>query len=991
MANMRVFKPSFSGGEISPEMFGRIDDAKYGNGAAVIENLVATALGPCERRAGFEFVTPTKNNGIVKLIPFTYSTSQTMVLELGAGYFRFHTQGETLLYSATQRAWFHQVAATFTVASPTVVGSPGHGLINGDQVVFTSLPGVTYPWNIDPKAQYFVTVIDADTYHISLTEGGPFVNVSVAASGGTIYTSKVWQPGELVAFGGNVYYCFAPFHEAATVPADPSTSTGSFYLEPADLTYEVPNSYAVEDLFDIHYVQSNDIITLVHPSYPPSELRRLGATEWTFLAINFAALLPPPTNVTVTPFPGYKSKIQAIDGLTPSLITTETPHTLALGDPVYLDGLGAPFDNFYIVAKVPVDGSGNLIPNELYLTDLQGNMFHHATTFTGGPTIQYGSQIFNMTNFYVVTAIAADSIQESAISNEASVLNNLNVTGSYNTVSWSAVANAFRYYIYKKLNGLYGYIGEVPADTLSFNDNNIAPDFSITPPTYDPVFQTLDDNPGAVTYFQQRRAFAGTTNQPQNLWMSKTGTESDFSYSLPVKDTDRIAIGVAARTSSTIRHLVPLNQLMLMTDQSEISVSPQNTDTITPSTIAARPQSYIGSSNVQPTVVNNSLVFAANRGGHVREMGYRWELGGYLTGDISLRAAHLFDNLAIVDQTFMKAPYQVVWFVSSNGNLLGLTYIPEEQIGAWHHHTTDGAFESVACVAEGIEDRLYAVIRRQVNGATVRYIERMNTRNFDSLADCFYVDAGATFDGTNTGTTTLTGVLLHAPPIWRGVWEFQASDPIFSYPVKSDVGSVLVLTGSDGNDYKFTVFDVPSAFTAMTTPNNPVPTGVTFATTTVWHWARGSVSGLYWLEGKTVSILTDGAVSPQQMVTGGQIQLPHPGVKIVVGLPFKPSVQTLPLVMQIDAMGQGRQKNINKVWVRVYRSSGIFAGPSPSALVEYRQRTLEPYGSPPEMVTDEVEIVIPASWQDSGQIWIEQQDPLPLTIVGLTIEAAIGG
>ena len=43
------------------------------------------------------------------------------------------------------------------------------------------------------------------------------------------------------------------------------------------------------------------------------------------------------------------------------------------------------------------------------------------------------------------------------------------------------------------------------------------------------------------------------------------------------------------------------------------------------------------------------------------------------------------------------------------------------------------------------------------------------------------------------------------------------------------------------------------------------------------------------------------------------------------------------------------------------------------------------------MITDEVQIEIPASWNDSGQVYIEQTDPLPLTIVGLTIEAATGG
>ena len=430
-------------------------------------------------------------------------------------------------------------------------------------------------------------------------------------------------------------------------------------------------------------------------------------------------------------------------------------------------------DGFYLVNTVPTQSSGALIPNELTVMDYSGNVLDSSSwaqistdggttwvsatggtiTFNGmtwnlgssalpatGAYIQYGSKIFDITNYYVVTALSSDGVQESAISAEVSVLNNLDVTGSYNTISWAAVSGAFRYYIYKKKNGLYGYIGEASSTNLTFNDNNIACDLSITPPIYDEVFDSSGNYPAAVSYYQQRRSFAGTNNNQQTLWMSKAGTESDFSYSLPVKATDRIAVAIASREAATIRHIIPLNQLVLLTSSGEICVSPQNSDVITPSTIGARPQSYIGASNVQPTIVNNTMVYCANRGGHVREMGYQWQIGGYVTGDISLRAGHLFDNLSIVDQAFQKAPWQIVWFVSSNGQLLGLTYIPEEQIGAWHHHVTDGTFLSIACVPEGVEDRLYAIIQRTVNGATVNYIERMSTRNFDTTADCFFVD-----------------------------------------------------------------------------------------------------------------------------------------------------------------------------------------------------------------------------------------------------------
>src|SRR4051812_6123604 len=98
---------------------------------------------------------------------------------------------------------------------------------------------------------------------------------------------------------------------------------------------------------------------------------------------------------------------------------------------------------------------------------------------------------------------------------------------------------------------------------------------------------------------------------------------------------------------------------------------------------------------------------------------------GYITGDLSLRAPHLFDGLDVVDLAFSKAPFPFVWMVSSDGTLLGLTYIPEQQLGAWHRHDTDGLFESCAVVAEGSEDVLYVVVQRTVGGVSVRYVERL--------------------------------------------------------------------------------------------------------------------------------------------------------------------------------------------------------------------------------------------------------------------------
>ena len=684
MPNVRILQKSFSGGEISPEMFGRIDDTKYQSGLATCRNFIPKPQGPAQNRAGFAFVRAVKDSTKkTRLLPFTYSTTQTMIIEVGAGYFRFHTQGATLLSGA--------------------------------------------------------------------------------------------------------------------VP------------------YEIANPYAEADLFDIHYVQSADVLTIVHPNYAPRELRRLSALNWVLSTISFAAPIAAPTAPTAT------------------------------------------------------------------------------ATIVGAPAT-------TMSYSYVVTTIATDEVSESAQSSVATCTNNLFTTGCYNTIAWTAVSGAARYNVYKQQGGLYGYIGQTTGTSLK--DDNIAPDLGKTPPIYDAVFAATGDYPGSVSYFEQRRCFAGTTNKPQNIWMTKSGTESVMSFSLPIRDDDRIAFRVAAREANTIRHIVPLTQLLLLTSAAEWRVSPVNSDAITPTTITVRPQSYVGANNVQPVVINNTLLYTAARGGHIRECAYNWQANGFISGDLSLRAPHLFDSYDITDMGYAKAPLPVVWFVSSSGKLMGLTYVPEQQIGAWHQHDTDGVFESCAVVAEGSEDILYCVIKRNVNGVDVRHIERMASRQFVDPADAFFVDAGVTYSGTPITTIS---------------------------------------------------------------------------------------SGLAHLEGKTVNILADGAVHPQLVVTGGAITLEQSASKIQVGLPITADLKTLPVAAGIDnGFAQGRYKNVNKAWLRVFRSSGIFIGPDENNLVEAKQRTTESYGSAPALKSEEIPILLNPAWADSGQVFVRQSDPLPLTVASLTLEVSFG-
>jgi hypothetical protein len=426
---------------------------------------------------------------------------------------------------------------------------------------------------------------------------------------------------------------------------------------------------------------------------------------------------------------------------------------------------------------------------------------------------------------------------------------------------------------------------------------------SLIPPEYTDPFNSAGNYPSTCAYFEQRRVFASTNNKPQHLWMTRSGTESNMGGSLPVRDDDSIALRIASREVNKIRHIIPLSDLLLLTSGGEWRVQAANSDVITPLTITIRPSAYVGASAVQPVTAANTVLYVQDLGGRIRELAYKWESSGYNSVDVSILAPHLFDGYTITGLAYTRAPLQVLWAVRSDGALLGMTYVPEHKIIAWHQHTTDGYFESLCVVAEDAQDALYAVVRRTVSGRTVRYIERMHVREFATLADAFHVDAGDTYSGS----------------------------------------------------------------------------------------AATTITGLHHLEGKTVKVLADGAVHPDVTVSGGSITLEQAASTVQVGLGYTADLQTLPLSFEAQAAGQGLKKNINRCYLRVYRSSGIAVGPDFDALTEYTQRTTEEYGAPPYLQTDEIPVLVKPTWGADAQLCLRQENPLPLTVVSLSLEVAVGG
>jgi hypothetical protein len=667
-------------------------------------------------------------------------------------------------------------------------------------------------------------------------------------------------------------------------------------LTVSGVPYEIVTPYVTADLASLNYVQSGDIVTIVHPNYAPRVLARTGDTSWTLTAITYAPSIAAPTGL-------------ALD--------------------------------------------------------------HSAGT----------------TTYYKVTSVKAETFEESEPT--AEIGSSHTVTSSQPMViSWNTVSGAGEYNVYKKKNGVFGYIGYTKE--LSFTDDGITPDVTDTPPITRNPFPSAGNYPSTTAYYQQRAVFAATNNEPEKVWLSKSGSYKNFTYRSPIQDDDAITFTIAGRQVNRVQHLVEVNQLLILTSGGEWLVLGDGDGAIRPTAINLRQQGYNGSSSLAPIVVANNALYVQARGSVVRDLRYDFGSDGYTGRDLTVFAAHMVDGYQLLAWDYQQIPHSVVWSVRDDGTLLGLTYVKEHEVWGWHRHVTDGTFEDVCCVSEGTEDAVYVVVNRTISGATKRYIERFARRHtsevFDVKTDAFFVDSGGTYNGTNAGSTTLTVTSFTGTTV-QTIQTLTASSSIF---VAGDVGNAFDLTVA-GVLIRFTVLEYVSGTVVRVQPSKNIPaSGYLGVSSTTWTKCVDEITGITWLIGKTVAILADGNVHPARVVDGtGKVTLERPAGVVHVGLPYTSTMKTLTIDSPNQETLVDKQKLIHRVSLFVESTRGVFAGPDVNHLRELKQRQFEPYTDPVSMTTGVVEVQTVGQWDRNGQIVVQQQDPLPITVLAVVPQVTV--
>lgn len=372
-------------------------------------------------------------------------------------------------------------------------------------------------------------------------------------------------------------------------------------------------------------------------------------------------------------------------------------------------------------------------------------------------TVGYASGLGDKTYWYKVTALDEDGVESLASAKVSSGFINA-LTSSWGVkVEWTAVAGADRYRVYKmKDNGteVYGWIGD--SVTERFDDFNIAPVMSDAPPEERLVFKDSDNYPSVVNYYQQRQIFANTLTKPQTVYTTRTAEYNSLRESEPARDDDAVTFTIAGQQVNEIRHIVSLNSLILLTSGGGWLVTEGQDEVLAPATVGVRIQTYAGSAWVRPVIANDTVIYVQEKGTKLRDLNYEFTSDKYQGNDLSIMASHMFEGYQIVEMVYADEPYGILWAVRNDGVLLGMTYQREHQVWGWHRHVTDGEFESVTSISEDDRDAVYVIVKRTIDGSTVRYVERMEPRYTDAAENAFCVDSGLSYDGT--ATTAISGL-----------------------------------------------------------------------------------------------------------------------------------------------------------------------------------------------------------------------------------------
>lgn len=499
------------------------------------------------------------------------------------------------------------------------------------------------------------------------------------------------------------------------------------------------------------------------------------------------------------------------------------------------------------------------------------------------------------------------------------------------------------------------------------------------------AFSDTTGHPQAVSFHEQRLYFANTANQPQTIWGSRAGSIQNFSpdndtNADEIDDDTAVNFTIAATKANVIHWIASKESLFLGTSGSIfVAQASSRQEAITPNNISIKPAVGVGSKQMLPIVMQNATIFSQFFGFKLMELGYVYEDDSFGAADLTILSDHIIPS-KIKEISRQETPHDIIWVVTDDGELRGLTYLRKEKVIGWHQHTLGGtgvAAESVTNIPGTNQSETYFIVKRTINGATKRYIEVMTDEFNGVKADSWYVDSGLSF--TSTDTATITGVTKANPAVVT-----TSSSHGFSNGDSVKITNVLGMT--ELNNFTFVIKNVTS--TTFELKNTDSTSYTTYTSAGTITKLVTSISGLDHLEGETISILADAATHPTKVVTSGAISLDRPVQSATIGLGYTSILETN-IMESKSKVGtiQGSIGRTYKAIIRFYETlNGEYGYNSISTDKILFRSGSDAMDSSPGLFTGDKILEFPNGYENGQKITIKQTAPLPMSILSIVLK-----
>lgn len=521
---------------------------------------------------------------------------------------------------------------------------------------------------------------------------------------------------------------------------------------------EVVTPYTEAELPDIDYAQGEDTMFIAHESHPIQRLRRFSDTVWDMSDAPFTTTpfdeqgYTPATTATLSAasvgagrtitaasavfLPSDVGRqlvsgagVATVTGYTSSTVLTVTITIAFAGVSLasgawYLDvspqGFCIPSAKDPVASVVTLNGALTRAA-DLTLTAKTGaiTITASAGVFTVGDT---GATLYADSGVVTLTYVSPTQCTGTTTADFVSL--------SYATGAWGISASVWRAVDVGKFvrvnNGLckitsYVSVSAVRAQIVTAMTSVVA-----APPLAwsleEPVWSATYGYPRTVTLHEQRLIAAGTTKYPQTIWGSRTAEYLDFTKGS--NDGDSFSFTIASDEVNPIVYVCSLRNLLVNTYGGEFSLQGGIEKPITPTNVRIRPESDHGAAGVRPVLVGKESVFVQRAGRKALAMSYDYTKDGYVCPDVTVLSEHITET-GITSMCYQQEPDFLLWATRTDGALISCTLNRDPVVGVigWAKHYTEGAVECVASIPNGDRDEVWLLVRRSVNGATVRYIE----------------------------------------------------------------------------------------------------------------------------------------------------------------------------------------------------------------------------------------------------------------------------